>query len=100
MTPETENICMHELSQHVAKLLANGSHDIYRSVIHEVDRQLLREVMKHCDGKQFHAAERLGISRMTLRSKLRSLSNDAPESNGHGNRSEANGHMSRMEANV
>lgn len=61
------------LSEYVVKLLSEGKADIYRHVIQEVDRHMLREVMKHCRGNQLQAAERLGISRMTLRSKLRAL---------------------------
>ncbi len=59
--------------EYVNALLAEGKPEIYRIVIHEVDRHVLHEVMRHCRGNQLQAAERLGISRMTLRSKLRSL---------------------------
>ena len=62
-----------KLVEYVVKLLADGKQDIYRYVIHEVDRHLLQEVMKHFHGNQLQAADRLGISRMTLRSKLRAL---------------------------
>lgn len=62
-----------KLVEYVDKLLADGQSDIYRHVIHEVDRHMLHEVMTHCRNNQLQAAERLGISRMTLRSKLRSL---------------------------
>ncbi len=62
-----------KLIEYAVKLLADGKQDIYRHVIHEVDRHLLHEVMKHFHGNQLQAADRLGISRMTLRSKLRSL---------------------------
>lgn len=62
-----------KLIGYVGKLLAEGKPDIYRQVILEVDRHVLHEVMKHCRGNQLQAAERLGISRMTLRSKLRAL---------------------------
>jgi len=62
-----------KLIEYVKKLLAEGKPDIYRHMIHEVDRHMFQEVMKHFHGNQLQAAERLGISRMTLRSKLRSL---------------------------
>lgn len=62
-----------ELGDHVSKLLSAGEPDIYRQVIQEVDRHILRKVMRYCHENQFRAAQRLGISRMTLRSKLRAL---------------------------
>jgi len=62
-----------KLMEYVVGLLAEDRPDIYRQVIQEVDRHLLFEVMKHCRNNQLQAAEKLGISRMTLRSKLRSL---------------------------
>ena len=72
---------LNKLVDYVARLLADGKPDIYRRVIHEVDRHLLQEVMTHCRNNQLQAAERLGISRMTLRSKLRSLGMLASRSN-------------------
>jgi DNA-binding NtrC family response regulator len=62
-----------KLMDYVKQVLADGKPDVYRHMIHEVDRHLFLEVMKHFRGNQLQAAERLGISRMTLRSKLRSL---------------------------
>ena len=55
------------------RLLAAGETDLYRQLITAVDRAILDETMRHFDGNQLQASERLGISRMTLRNKLRSL---------------------------
>jgi DNA-binding NtrC family response regulator len=57
----------------VRDLLQQGRTDIYRQVTAVVDRVILEEVLRHVGGHQQQAAELLGISRMTLRSKLRVL---------------------------
>ena len=62
-----------QLSQLVCQLLAEGQTDIYHRVGTVVDRIVLQEVLRHVGGHQQQAAELLGISRMTLRSKLRAL---------------------------
>lgn len=45
--------------------------DLYHVVLNEVEPALLKVVMHHVDGNQCQAAEMLGISRGTLRKKLR-----------------------------
>jgi Fis family transcriptional regulator len=45
--------------------------DLYRVVLSEVEPAILAVVMKHVDGNQSEAAEMLGISRGTLRKKLK-----------------------------
>ncbi len=62
-----------DIAELTRRLLAAGQTDLYRQLIAVVDRTILEETMRHLDGNQLQTAERLGISRMTLRNKLRSL---------------------------
>ncbi len=64
-------------SQDVADRLSEGSEDLYSEVISRVECQLFSQVLRHTEGNQLKAAAVLGISRVTLRSKLRSLGIDA-----------------------
>ena len=60
-----------EIRRIVQHLLACGSKDVYRQVGQMCDRVVLETVMQETNGNQIQAAERLGISRVTLRAKLR-----------------------------
>jgi two-component system nitrogen regulation response regulator GlnG len=62
-----------ELAPMIADLLRAGGPDIYRKVCAAVDRVLIEAVLRHVKGSQVQASELLGISRTTLRAKLRSL---------------------------
>lgn len=46
-------------------------HDLYHVVMNEVEPALLGVVMQHAESNQSQAAEILGISRGTLRKKLK-----------------------------
>ena len=52
-------------------LIRAGRTGIYRLVAVEVDRAVLNTVLRHVQGKQTQASELLGISRTTLRARLR-----------------------------
>ena len=45
--------------------------DLYHTVLSEVEPAILAVVMKHVGGNQSEAAEMLGVSRGTLRKKLK-----------------------------
>ncbi|HEY1064896.1 MAG TPA: sigma 54-interacting transcriptional regulator, partial [Pirellulales bacterium] len=57
----------------VRKLLSDGAPDLYERVLAAVDRVVLEEVLRAVQGNQVAAAEKLGMARNTLRSKLKAL---------------------------
>jgi two-component system nitrogen regulation response regulator GlnG len=57
----------------VNQLLRAGEPEIYRKVSQAVDRVVLDTVLRYAKGNQVQASELLGISRTTLRAKLRSV---------------------------
>jgi two-component system nitrogen regulation response regulator GlnG len=57
----------------VESLLQAGEPDVYRAVSLAVDRVVLGMVLRRVKGNQVQASQLLGISRTTLRAKLRSL---------------------------
>jgi DNA-binding NtrC family response regulator len=82
LTPPSGTVATHpspatgpafDLGRLVRQMLKEDKPDLYRNISQEVDRLILEEVMTFFHGNQLQAAERLGLSRMTLRSKLRSL---------------------------
>lgn len=70
---------------------ANESGDLYRLMIGEVEAPLLEAVMRETAGHQGRAAQMLGISRGTLRKKLREYGHDASGSRRRRPRREAVG---------
>ena len=66
----------------VAERLEAGTDNLYAEAISRAERQLLRQVLAHTGGNQFKAAALLGISRVTLRSKLKQLGIEAVDFSG------------------
>jgi hypothetical protein len=61
--------------------LATDQTDLYRRALEQFDRVILRRALERCDGNLTRAAALLGLSRVTLRSKLRSLGLSAAKTN-------------------
>jgi DNA-binding protein Fis len=53
--------------------LADDQTDLYRRALEQFDRIILRRTLERCEGNLTRAAGVLGLSRVTLRSKLRAL---------------------------
>ncbi len=62
-----------EIKALIRRLLDAGETDIYWHVSQATDRVLLETILLHVKGNQVQASELLGISRTTLRTKLRTL---------------------------
>jgi two-component system nitrogen regulation response regulator GlnG len=59
--------------QFVADRTAAGSTDLYAETLAVMERELLVRVLKHTAGNQLQAAKVLGITRGSLRTKIRTL---------------------------
>ncbi len=62
-----------DVAEYARRLLDAKQPDIYHNVISAVDRVVLEAVLRHTRGNQVEAARLLGVSRNTLRAKLRAL---------------------------
>ncbi|MBN9119647.1 MAG: sigma-54-dependent Fis family transcriptional regulator [Planctomycetes bacterium] len=57
----------------VASRIAAGSEELYAETLERMERELLVRVLRHTGGNQLQAAKILGITRGSLRSKIRAL---------------------------
>jgi two-component system, NtrC family, response regulator AtoC len=61
------------LGRFIGERLTAGCDSLYQDAIRRLDRLLLTRVLKHTEGNQLRAAKLLGITRGSLRTKLRDL---------------------------
>ncbi len=59
------------LRRYFKELDGNKATDVFEMVIKEVEKPMLEEVMKFCNGNKSQASKILGINRVTLRTKLK-----------------------------
>jgi len=61
------------LEELIAKGIASGSQDLYAETLAEMERVLIVSILRHTSGNQLQAAKILGITRGSLRNKIRAL---------------------------
>lgn len=59
------------LETYFTHLEGTETEGLYDLLLREVERPLLIKALRHCRGNQTHAARLLGLSRATLRKKMR-----------------------------
>ncbi len=74
-----------KLEEIIPEILRLSPQDAHANVIEMVEETLIRKALEHCDNNQVRAAKMLGISRNTLRHRLKKqgdqpVSESAPES--------------------
>ncbi|HEV3144508.1 MAG TPA: helix-turn-helix domain-containing protein [Gemmataceae bacterium] len=62
-----------DVGQLIAGLLSAQETDIFRKVNTAVERVVIEAVLRHVRGNQVAASQMLGISRTTLRNKMKSF---------------------------
>ena len=60
-----------EISEYFKKIDGYPIDNVYNLVISEVEKPLIEETLKYCKGNQTAASELLGLSRGTLRKKIK-----------------------------
>jgi DNA-binding NtrC family response regulator len=68
-----DNAPASDLEPFIAHCLHGKSHDIYAEAVEVMERYVLTRVLLHTEGNQSQAAKLLGITRGSLRKKIRSL---------------------------
>lgn len=71
--PSTDSLAGGRLEQLIEEHLEAGADNLYEDVLRRVEKLLLTRVLQHTDGNQLQAAKILGITRGSVRTKLREL---------------------------
>jgi two-component system nitrogen regulation response regulator GlnG len=73
LSPQAHDAPPSDLRPFVEDCLRRGSEDMYAGCLERMERYLLTQVLRHAHGNQSQAARMLGITRGSLRNKMRSL---------------------------
>jgi Fis family transcriptional regulator, factor for inversion stimulation protein len=77
INPQEIPLCVHvedAVEKYLARVVGENLNDFYNVVLEQVEVPLFKKVMAHVGNNQSKAAEVLGLSRGTLRKKLKQYS--------------------------
>ena len=66
----------HQINQYLADMKGQNITDMYDMVIEQIEPALFQTVIEHCKYNQLRAARVMGLSRGTLRTKLKKYFGD------------------------
>ena len=69
-SPELESVIERLVRLSLENAASNGDATLYDRLVRGVEKELIEQVLRECDGVQIKAAARLGINRNTLHKKL------------------------------
>ena len=74
--PKRSGTCLHEfvqgvVNQYLDDMGSTPPDNLYQVIMAEVERSMIRTVLNHTGGNQSRAAEILGITRATLRNRIK-----------------------------
>jgi two-component system nitrogen regulation response regulator GlnG len=72
-SPESATSPLFDWDEFVSSRIAGGSENLYAESLERMEREVIVRVLKHTDGNQLQAARILGITRGSLRNKIRAL---------------------------
>lgn len=75
-SPRDQSLCLNEfvrcvVLQYLDDMGETAPENLHQIIMNEVERPLIRAVLDHTDGNQSRAAEILGITRTTLRNRIK-----------------------------
>ncbi|HWL08827.1 MAG TPA: sigma-54 dependent transcriptional regulator [Planctomicrobium sp.] len=74
LTDVAEDVASWQSMPHLLdRWLTEGEHDLYRRALEKFDRFVIGRVMRFTSGNQLRASELLGLSRVTIRNRLRTF---------------------------
>ncbi len=84
LPPVPPELSLDAVASYVDALLDAHAEDIYRTVVAHVEKQVIEQTLAFCKGNKSRTSQRLGLSRMTLRTKINAYaeSSDQTESIG------------------